>query len=402
MAQVMTLLSFPALLFSQERVMPFGIPIYLTEAVTVSSVFFLAVAVIKGEIRMRSVPAFIIIGFLLMCIGMVVSSGVTDGFDQEELGAIKSWLFFPSVASFVLYQSFQQRKTVLPVAVTWFCSVLAFSFATVLPGFASLETYDGRLTSIFPSPNHMALYLVPGFLSGLHVLCLVTRTHMRMAVVFGLGIVLGALWRTESLGGLIAVSTGCVVYGITLLRGHRAAAGLLWSSVMIVVSVCAFLVFTGTWERFSGGEIRSPLASRVMIWNVATSMIRQDPISGIGPRRFQERYLLMQPEFPPYLEWAVPHPHNVPLAMWLSGGVSMFAGWLILMGGAFVFALSSVRSGNIVSGGWMLSLLSAWAVHGLVEETYFRNDLALATWLVIAIVVVISEESRCQVVRRMR
>ena len=78
-----------------------------------------------------------------------------------------------------------------------------------------------------------------------------------------------------------------------------------------------------------------------MIWKSAGLMIKNNPLFGIGPGNFQEKYMEYQKYFPPYLEWAVPQPHNIFLAFWLESGLIGLAGFILLL--LYFFAIIKER-----------------------------------------------------------
>ena len=118
-----------------------------------------------------------------------------------------------------------------------------------------------------------------------------------------------------------------------------------------------------------------------MIWQASKKMIENNFVFGIGPGNFQKTYLEYQKFYPPYLEWAVPHPNNLYLAWWLYGGILGVVGFL----GLVFFFLRDVlekskkepRQVLFVALGIMLVILS----HGIFDTTYFKNDLAIIFWL---------------------
>jgi O-antigen ligase len=122
-----------------------------------------------------------------------------------------------------------------------------------------------------------------------------------------------------------------------------------------------------------------------MIWRTAVDMVRDHPFSGIGVARFQSVYLEYQDRYTPYLEWAVPTPHNLTLHFFLEGGLLAFLGWLGVIGGLLfrfwnqwqVSHLSGL-SGPITLLG--AALLAFYLLYGLVDTPYMKNDLVLAVW----------------------
>ena len=175
---------------------------------------------------------------------------------------------------------------------------------------------------------------------------------------------------------------------------------LLWDSTLTkysVRTVCGvfllILLLGGTqWnnpkiEHWFTSPERSSLASRVTIWHAAEKMLNDHPVLGIGAGNFQTTYLDYQRYFPPYLEWAVPEPHNLFLAFWLESGLIGLIGFLIV-------SISSVRSlfqlrernGADSLPTLLLVLLIAFFIQGLFDTPYWKIDLAYLFWCIIGLV----------------
>jgi len=163
---------------------------------------------------------------------------------------------------------------------------------------------------------------------------------------------------------------------------------------------------------------RSSFHSRLMIWSSAGEIIKDNPFFGIGPGTFQETYLSYADRFSePYLEWAVPQPHNIFLAFYLQTGLIGFAGFILILFWFFHAnyklsrrspclpdrqalrkSLPAGQAGLPVGrqdcGGAgiisqypniLISLMIYILVHGLVDATYWKNDLSLMFWLIIGL-----------------
>jgi putative inorganic carbon (HCO3(-)) transporter len=113
-------------------------------------------------------------------------------------------------------------------------------------------------------------------------------------------------------------------------------------------------------------------------------MIKSNPFFGIGPGNFQNKYLEYQKYFPPYLEWAVPQPHNLFLAFWLEAGVIGLIGfiWLLVL---FFRDNKKAIENNRLYGTLYLAIILYFLFHGLIDTTYWRNDMAILFWMVVAI-----------------
>jgi O-antigen ligase len=110
-------------------------------------------------------------------------------------------------------------------------------------------------------------------------------------------------------------------------------------------------------------------------------MIKNHWLIGIGPGNYQEKYLDYQKYYPPYLEWAVPHPHNLYLAFWLYGGIAGLIGFLSLIFLWFKGILPKIKSGPDWTALVSLGIMAYILTHGLIDTTYFKNDLAVIFWL---------------------
>jgi putative inorganic carbon (HCO3(-)) transporter len=119
------------------------------------------------------------------------------------------------------------------------------------------------------------------------------------------------------------------------------------------------------------------LKSRLIIWQSAWQMTKDHPLVGIGPGLFQKYYLDYQTQMPPYLEWAVPQPHNLFLAFWLQTGLFGLLGFIWLL--ALFFRQG--KSGQLINYFLMAAMIYLLA-HGLIDTTYWKNDLAIIFWLI--------------------
>jgi O-antigen ligase len=131
-----------------------------------------------------------------------------------------------------------------------------------------------------------------------------------------------------------------------------------------------------------------------MIWRAGAEMLKTDWLCGIGPGMFQERYLALQEQFPPYLEWAVPHPHNLLWAVWLSTGLLGLAGFI----GLLLMVFRKIQNQEPKTQAYQIAAsvaLAAILVHGIVDTTVLKNDLSI---LFLILVVAISAKSEVETV----
>ncbi len=400
----MLFLAFLLFPFAQERLVIFGIPVYALEFLTILSGSAFLFGIWKGSIAVKRIPRGLLWGAGLLFGGAAISL-LMNGVDREGLGALKSWILFPMLFAFLAYQGISTPSQKNAALLLWFVGISLVASATFLIPSLSTETYDGRLRSFFPSPNHLAMFLVPGAVIGSFLLSRCMKplpkgglTPNLFVIALMLSIVIGALLKTESLGGVVGFASAvAVLLASSSLQPHilRKSAPILFLCAVAIVGCIAFSV---DWASLASGETRTSLGSRVMIWNTSLSLITEHPVAGIGMRNFEEAYLALQPFFPSYLEWAVPHPHNIVLAFWLFTGVVGLIGFLTLVILTVSSLLDRLSSGTDPEArrfhGLMLALLVALLVQGLVDTPYFRNDLSFFFWAIVALSAILSGDGK--------
>jgi O-antigen ligase len=108
-------------------------------------------------------------------------------------------------------------------------------------------------------------------------------------------------------------------------------------------------------------------------------MLKNNFLFGIGPGNFQSKYLEYQKYFPPYLEWAVPEPHNLYLAFWLESGFAGFTGFVIL---TFLWLKrTTFQTKNSLVTAVCAGIMLYFLLHGILDTTYWKNDLSLIFWI---------------------
>lgn len=262
--------------------------------------------------------------------------------------------------------------------------LITASLALFLGVFADGFTYDFRLRAWLDSPNLLALFLFPGAL--LWWVRILVQPRITWIDWFG--------WIITTLTVLLTRSYGvCVAYGVSglffvwiereYLIVKRAKWVLIGSVFVLSTLFIGIESTTGKWAELISGNNRSSLASRAMIWTAAARMLHDHPLVGIGPGRFQEVYLEYQHFYPPYLEWAVPHPHNFIIAIWLSAGIFGFGSyvWLLIRIATYarIIPLNRERARA-------LTLFVAFLIVGLTDVPYFRAELCFMFWFILAMV----------------
>lgn len=303
----------------------------------------------------------------------LIASALANKQDVAGAGILISWFLLPMLFSMIAVLTIpaDKRKNVFLAYYYSAFFVALISLAYYASGFI---TYDGRLQGLFNSPNYLAMYLAPAIFIG-YGLFSELKKQRGLFFISGVSIFL-ALYLTFSYAGWLAIFSAL---GITFIFERKIS----WkkSLVGLLLFLTLFFLQIGKNKFFDLATLneRSSYSSRVMIWQSAGKILKQNWIWGIGAGNFQTKYLEYQKYFPPYLEWAVPHPHNLYLAFWLYGGIFGLVGFLTLVYFWFLAIVRSQKNPELkfIALGIMFYVL----LHGLVDTTYFKNDLAVMFWL---------------------
>jgi len=304
--------------------------------------------------------------FGLIFLGFLLSTLVNKNY-AAGLGIIKSWLIIPFVFSFLALEIFATEKEKILESLYFSAfGVAAISLVYFLLGNL---TYDGRLQAFYNSPNYLAMYLAPAVIIGGQLWNKNTKIYG-----FSLPVIILALYFTYSWAAWAAL-----LLPLALIKKGRGLKRLAVIFAIVIILAVSQLGSQKLKDAHNPNN-RSSLVSRQIIWAAAGKMVADNWLWGIGPGNFQNKYLEYQKYFPPYLEWAVPHPHNLYLAFWLSGGIISFLGFLGLV--VFWIKKKMADPADVISL-ISLGIILYFLIHGLIDTVYFKNDLAVVFWLAV-------------------
>lgn len=252
-----------------------------------------------------------------------------------------------------------------------------------------------RATAFYGFPNAIGLFLAPlvpvfawfwrGPCAFSYWKCLTHRSFWFAATALSLAAILMA--RSE--GALVGAATGLLFLGVMLKRSRLptlllAAAGL--AALLAAPSLRAPVSEKILIEDWSG-RVRKEM------WGEAWTMLKDRPLLGAGLSGYPV-------VFAPYHKAGhieiFQYPHALVLNFWSEVGLAGLAVFLLLAV-RFLTALRRAclddpsRHGFTAAlGGAMIALL----VHGLVDVPYFKNDLAMLFWLLLAMASSLAAEKK--------
>ncbi|HVM91003.1 MAG TPA: O-antigen ligase family protein [Verrucomicrobiae bacterium] len=280
------------------------------------------------------------------------------------LGLWRAYVLEPLLIFAILHQADQKKlEWSLYGLAAWTTAWALFQFVTGLgiphPWDVAISA-GRRATGPFPYPNALALLVVP---IGAYAFA---RKQWWVAAVALLAALLA-----RSNGGLGALVIGCWFVCLFDKRWRPWAIGMAIAGVLTVALIPqarAPFMASFSFEKWSGQV-------RLYQWRETWAMLKDHPLLGAGfggyPTVFAAYHKATAIEIFQY-------PHNIALNFWSETGLV----------GLFVFAWVI---GIWIKLGWkhpvILAPLVAILVQGLVDVPYFKNDLAVAFWILVFLTV---------------
>jgi O-antigen ligase len=252
---------------------------------------------------------------------------------------------------------------------------------------AEAEQGAERLISVYGSPNGVGLYLGRGVPFALAYALLPLGAWRRAYGGVTGAVMLVALVFSQSRGALLLGLPALLAVMLLLWRGRRA---LLPLAVVLVALVMILIPLSMAFPRLTdlGGDT---VFFREHLWYSSVNLIRERPLTGVGPDQFlylyRSRYLL--PE-----AWEEPNlrvPHNILLNHWAIlgvGGVVIGVAFQAFFWRKLWRVYRRVRAGDVVGLALVLGLAGSMAdflAHGLVDVGYFSINLAVVFFLSLAL-----------------
>ncbi|MFZ2193852.1 MAG: O-antigen ligase family protein [Candidatus Moraniibacteriota bacterium] len=319
-----------------------------------------------------------IVSIALIFFGLSISVLINRSY-AVGLGILKAWFFLPIIFVFIINSVIakEKRKNIFSV---YFLSAFLVASSSLVYYFFGWISYDLRLAGIFNSPNYLAMYLSPAlFVAYYRIFPEAIKRH-GVYILISSVIIIITIYLTYSYAAWLSL---LLAFGIVLDLEKKLFKKI---SLILLLMIGLFFLQQGKSKFLDlvSLDSRSSFSSRIMIWQSAEKILADNWFWGIGAGNFQTKYLEYQKYFSPYLEWAVPHPHNLFLTWWLYSGIIGLIGFILLI---FVWFRDILVGQKKSSLGLMgLGIMFYFLLHGLFDTTYFKNDLAIIFWLLFSLI----------------
>jgi O-antigen ligase len=352
------------------------------------------------------------------------------GFDNSALGIFKAYFLEPIILYIVILNRGQgsNRKYLWPLAISAaFISLIAiFQQITGLYIFNDFwaQLSQRRVTSVFAYPNAIGLYLAPiiflifGLLLSYPKKTKLITAGKKIILIITILTSIAAIVFARSEGALIAIAGASFIVALLANKHSRRIA----LSLMIIAIVGTSL-YNPAWNYLKQKATLMDLSGQIrrQQWTETMEMLNDGKLlSGAGLNNYQETVAPFHqegifvknddPEFHRHVVWDAEYrakvwqpveiylyPHNIFLNFWTE--ITLFGALLFmwLIARYYYDALRLLKTlsrekRNITLG--LIGAMSAVVIHGLVDVPYFKNDLAIVFWLMIAILGIIKIKNK--------
>ena len=245
-----------------------------------------------------------------------------------------------------------------------------------------------RITSVYGSPNNLALYLGRALPIALATVLMGRQPRRRVAYALAVMVMAAAMLLTFSKGALfLGLPAALAVIAIGWL-GRR---GWILSGAGAAASLAAVPILS-RWPRFANLFSEGGTGFfRLELWASAWRMFLDHPVLGVGLDNFLYAYRSKYIQPAAWQDPNLSHPHNIVRDFLSRLGFLVFACGVWLVVGFWRTAIHTFRKlgadpdGRALCLGLMAAVADMLA-HGVVDHSFCLLDLAYAFMLILAAV----------------
>lgn len=315
----------------------------------------------------------------------------------QALGLWRAYFLEPLAVYFILLSKLREEKFAPMLLISWFGSALWIASLAIYQDLflrpKAESVFQSRLNrpeAVFNSANDVALFIGPIASLGLALI----RLHKVLIIVT---IVLFAgVWVSDSRGGELALGSVLILFVLAYfwlklspkLQSLTLRAFLTALAVLIAILAALFWNL-GSYQPPPKQQSQRPFVDtevvRACLWQGTRALLIDHPILGVGLNGFNLTY----PRYATCDQEDFQYPHNIVLNTWTElglAGLAVFA-WIYWT----AFRLITRSHGHWLIKTTFIGALVYSLVHGLVDVPYFKNDLSLEFWILIAAITAYKE-----------
>lgn len=362
------------------------------------------------EIRQK-IPLILQILFLIFlifpAINIYFSSNILGGLGNYKAFFLEPFLFFIVVLDYL-----SEKKNLKLIFWSLVASGIWISSLAVIEKLVNFSPFNahefalrGRASGIFQTSNWVGLLAGPlvVILLGYCLHIISEKKEYKFLglkeiywVIFSLILILAGIYSSGSRGAVFGL-VGSTVFFFGFISYQKITKKLLKNIVknIFLALTVFFFIFNIVFlfdisfiiKQSNKLEFYPQIKPRLCLWESAISIIKSKPLTGSGLAGFTRENF----KHHTCNQERATYPHNIFLNFWTETGIFGLISFILICSWFFFRLLISEKVNYLGAGfaGFFISLL----LHGLVDVPYFKNDLALAFWGVLAICLYLINET---------
>jgi O-antigen ligase len=359
------------------------LPTTLLENLVLATIALYLVARWRAGLLLRPIRTQYDIAIGLLLLSGVISVVVAKD-HRAALGLYRAYFIEPALLFYVAIDLLRRRADFrnlllgLGIGTSIFAVMNIVVFASA--AFENTLHFGAPPSAIYTSSNAVAMFLEPPAAFAIGLVLFADERRDRILALAWAVILAVAFVLTFSRGGYLALAIFAVLTVINVRPDLRRPLLIVGIVVAVVVLLTVVLASTTPLmkSRFSYRALNYTLQTRAAIFTATVSIIAAHPILGVGLGGYV--YNLHG-----FLEI---YPHDVYMTFWVELGLLGLLAFLYIFVRLFVSAWKalSLASGLEKALLWgVVGTVVTWAVHGVFDSPYWKNDMAVEFWLLAAI-----------------
>src|SRR3989339_754873 len=304
------------------------------------------------------------------------------------LGLWKAYFIEPFLLFLVLMSTLKTKQDVQKIIIVLGCGALFVSVFAIVQyifqiGIPLPWDVERRVTSLFPYPNAVGLYLGPIVILGSFALYKAIKEKQKNLIFFWsltLPLSLLALFfaQSEATWGAVA---------LTVFLSSLCVRSLRHITIPFVVMITLMVLFIPA--------LREPIKEKITLqdysgqvritqWEETVPLLKDHFFFGVGLGGYPTA---LEPYHTHDSIEIFQYPHNIILNFWVETGLlGLFAlAWIVILIAKEWVARVRLHKKDFLLSTACFAVFIEMTIHGLVDVPYFKNDLAVLTWMIFAL-----------------
>ena len=337
------------------------------------------------------------------CVLLILLASVSSLFVAPSwisaLGVFRAYVVEPLLVYFMFVDVLKSADHRRVIVFSLLLSSLPLGFFALTqalvhwPNFASQELAQGRSSGLFNSANALALYMGPVLVLSYSFLRYSDGKRVmlqKLITFFTLASSVASLYLSHSRGAIMGILATILIGGgvrflLARIRDTKRwwRMGVVGGVVLYMVVVAAYIGVFNHPPKVANPYTRPNFTTftiRQCVWQGTASILHASPLWGLGMTGFAKKY----PSYATCDAEPLVYPHNHLLNIWVEWGLVGVLGMFILVAVCLDQLCLDTDSEDWLRIGLSLVFIY-WLGHGLIDVPYFKNDLSVFWWIVVAL-----------------